>query len=543
MGTRKQAMSDYLPDRLPVSLRRERVSRTDFGGFSRSGASDMYNMSPRLAPELASRMPRGLLVDAVGDGDPHGMACFDGRIFIARGTHLYSTENGMAVKDLGTVSDTDKQFFVFGDRLYVYPDKIYVNKGGNMPVHAELDTGVIEQVDFSGSKVTLPEGMNWLALGFQVGDVLRVINADDVDPAPEGDYHLVALRGREATVAGVFPSVHVSDVRFLRTVPALERVCVCGDRVFGTKGQDIYISAAGSAMDFYSKGMSDGEKPLILHTDTGEGFTACMPWQGYVIFFKEDRICKLVGTRADSFALYETPAVGIPASLADTLCEVDGALFYCTDGGVYRYRGQTPERVAAAGEKLVTAGRGGTDGYAYYLAVEQGTQGWRQYLYLPRSGTWYAEDTLHPTGMVRRGGYLLIQDANGYVWMTSSDGRATGCSMDERYVSGTMVSSVTLPCDGSLHPDGGRLIHLYIRATAEAGAMMDVMCEYANGQGSVDADGTREILLGTYKGRMTDRLLRIPVTPCFCDGVTLRFLMRGAWVIHAVTYEYERSGQ
>ena len=538
-----QAMSDYLPERLPAPLRRERVSLTRFDGLGREGIEAAHNLSPRKSPALATRMPRGLYASTFGSGIPHGMAFFDGYLFFARGTRLYRTTDGRSVSDMGAVSDTDKLFFVFGDRLYVYPDKLYVEKGGGMPGYVELDTGIIEQVSFQGSQATLPEGLLWTALGFRPGDGLRVLNADDSDPAPEGYYRIAALRGREATVVGAFPSVHVSNARFKRTVPTLERACVSGNRVYGVIGQDVYVSAAGSALDFYSHKASDGSDPVILHTDTDGAFTACAPWQGYVVFFKSDRICRLMGSRSDSFTLTDTPAVGIPRHLADTLCEVGGALFYCTDGGVYRYRGQEPDRVAPAGEEPVTGGRGGTDGYGYYLAVQREDSGWSQYLYLPETDAWFAEDDVHPTGMIRRDGYLCLQDSDGYIWMTFSDGRATGCSFDERHVRGEVESSVTLAPDYGLQPDGGRLVGIYIRATGGGGSEMEVRASYADGQAGKDAVEAEELSLGTYKGKMTDRLLRIPVTAKLCDGVRLRLVMTGPWVIHAVIREYERGGQ
>lgn len=541
MGMRKQAMSDYLPEQLPYRLRRQRISMTEFGGLSEGRVTEMVNMSPRGGSRLATRQPRGLLVNKVGSGTPHGVACFNGHLYFARGTRLFCSKDGTAVTDLGTVSDTDKQFFVFGDRLYIYPDKLYVEKDGTMPVYMELDTGVIQEVNFSGSKAVLPEGISWTILGFGVGDGLRVVNADDANPAPEGYYRIADLRGREATVVGSFPLQGVSHARFRRTVPDLERVCVSGDRVYGIAGQDVYISAAGSALDFYSHGSGEGSDPVILHTDTDGDFTACAPWQGYVVFFKSDRICKLIGTRSDSFALHDMGAVGIPARLANTMCEVEGSLYYCADSGVYRYRGQQPERVAPAGAAAVTDGWGGTDGYGYYLAVEQGASGWRQYLFLPAEGKWYAEDSVCPTGMVRCDGYLCLQDAEGFIWLTSSDGRDTGCSHDERSLRGAVQSSVTLAPDYGLQPDGCRMTGVFIRATAEEGATLEVLADYAHGQAGQDADGSASVSLGSFRGAMTDRLLRIPVVPRLCDGVALRLSMKGAWVIHAVIREYEQA--
>ena len=545
MCARKEGMNEYLPERLG-GLRRRVVRISDPAGLrpgKPGAAEDMRNLSPRRSPAMATRLPRGVFLSPVGAGTPHGIAYFDGRLYMARGTRLYCVDDEAAIHDLGEVSDTDKVFFVFGDRLYLFPDKLYAGRGGATLRPLELDTGVIQKVEFSGSAATLPEGMSWKSLGFAVGDGLRVVNADEAEPAPEGDYRLSALHGRVATVTGGFPAVYRSDARFLRVIPDLTRACVCGDRVYGVCGQEVYVSAAGSATDFYSRGGGDGRGPAVLRADSEGDFTACASFAGYVICFKADRICKLMGIRADSFTLQDTAAVGIHARLANTLCEAGGALWYCSDGGVYRYRGQQPERISPSGGSLLRGGYGGTDGHGYYLAAETQDGVWRQYLYDPEAGRWYAEDDIRPTGMICRDGFLWIQDQDGYVWLTACDGRTAALSLDEGSVKGPVEAFVTLSPDYELMPDGCRPTGILLRATAEAGAEMEVLAEYADGRAGKDADGTAPVVLGRFKGCMTDRLLRIPLTPRLCDGMRLQIRMTGAWVIHEIWRQYEEARQ
>ncbi len=541
---------DYLTRKLPAGTKRERISRQRFGGMESvagGGAVEacrveaMENMSPRRAPSLATRKPRGMLVTAVGSGVPHGMAAFGGDLYFARGTVLYRMDSE-AVVVLGTVSDTDKRFFVFGERLYIYPDKLYLEAGSMTLKPMELDTGVIAGAVFRGNTVTLPAGQRWTALGFAAGECLRVVNADDVMPAPEGYYRILSVNGQVATVQGNFPATYESNAVFRRVVPDLERVCVSGDRVYGVAGKDLYVSAAGNALDFYSAGSGDGRDPVHLRLDSEGDITACVAWQGYVVLFKADRICKLLGSRSDSFTLQERPAVGISARLANTLCEVSGDLYYLAESGVYRYRGQEPQRISDLGEEGVRGGCGGTDGRAYYLAVERRGKVWRQYCYLPETGEWYGEDGMRPVCMMARDGYLCIQDTEGYLWRTSSDGRDPDCVYDETAIVGAVVASVTLPPDYGFQPDGCRPVGIYLRATGEAGSVLEVMGEYACGGERKDADGSREMLLGVFSGKMTDRLLRVPLAPRICDGLRLRLVMTGGWVIHEVTCEYEKCG-
>ncbi len=542
MGTRKVASGDGLLPKLTVLPRRERTEITRFGGLSAMGKgciSEMSNLSARGRGALATRLPRGAFVSLSGTGAPEGMTFFDGSLFYARGTTLYATSNRQPTRQIGSVSNSEKLFFVFNDRLYLYPDKLYVKRGEDRLYPMELDSGVIEQVEFAGYTMTLPSGKTWNDLGFAAGDGLRVRSEDDNIPAPQGYYHIVSVHGRTATVKEYLSTTLKSNARFLREAPDLDRVCVSGNRIYGIRGKDVYISAEGSATDFHSGKGTDGAGPVILHTDSEGDLTACATWQGYVIFFKSDRIYKLLGNRADTFALQDRTAVGIPGALAKTLCEVGGALYYCAGGGVFRYRGQDPEWVAPLVGGVATDGCGGSDGQAYYLAITQNGTEWRQYVYQPLQDEWYAEDDLHPVCMAQREGFLYLLGTDGFIWKTSSDGRSTECMLNETGVYGLKEATAVLPPDYHLQPDLCRPQGLYIRATAAEGASLEVWVDCADGYVGKDADGTAPVLLGCFEGKMTDRLLRMRMPSNPCDGVRVILRMKGDWVIHSVTREYE----
>ena len=534
----KMSGADGLPPKMPSKVRRDRTYATKLGGAaSIPQCEGGRNLSPRRMPDGATRPPRGLLLSDLGEGEPHGLVAFGGDLYFVRGTVLYRMDSD-AVISLGTVSDTDKRFFVFEDRLYIFPDKLYVQAGEVSLRSMEIDSGEVSGAVFRGSTVTLPDGMTWTGLGFRAGDCLRVVNADMDLPAPEGYYRIKHISGREATLVEKFSAVSESTARFCRVVPDLDRVCVNGDRVYGVAGKAVYVSAVGSPLDFYSGGDGDGRGGAILQLSSEGNITACAAWQGYVVFFKEDSICKLLGTRSDSFTLQERPAVGVSERLADTVCEVGGALYYLNERGVYRYGGQEPERISALGGMWIGDGIGGTDGAAYYLALNNGGN-WRQYCYLPEERAWFPEDGMHPRGMVCRNGFLCIQDGAGDLWLTSSDGRDPFCLSDEQEVLGPVRSSLVLPPDYEFQPEGCRLTGVFVRATGREGSVLEVFADFADGLGGGDANGVGEVSLGVAEGGMTDRLFRFPVVPHSCDGVRIRLDMTGEWVIHGVIREYE----
>lgn len=493
------------------------------------------NLSPRKGNAPASRPLRRGFVQGYGSGTPHGMIMYNGSLVFARGDNLYSTTNGSAVRLLAKVSDTPKSFVIFGERLYVYPDKLCVSRNGVVKP-LDLDTGVIQNVEFAENTIRLPEGISWETYGFEVGDCLMVENANTITSIPEGNYHIRKIQEDVATLSQSFPVACTGAARFLRKLPDLTAACVCGDRVYGIAGKKIYISAAGSATDFYSDPAVDGGHAAILSGDAHGDFTALSPWQGYVVFFKSDRICRLLGSRADSFTIQDRQGVGVPAGLSRTLCEVGDALYYAASGGVWRYRGQEPEHICSFGGNTATSGCGGTDGRAYYLSVTAGGKD-TLCLYLPEEGNWYPEDGMKVDAMLCHDGLLWMQGDTGIVWTSASDGRTLGYGILEEEQTGPVVASMTLATDRTEDPGLMRPTTVWVRATGKEGRLR-IYASYTDGAAGMDAAG-REVLLASFDGPMTDRMLTVPLMEGLWDGVTIRLEMTGEWVIHDVIRRYE----
>lgn len=535
VGKREAHSYDGLPTPLPTKAKSVLMRLGgDWGLDSPLGGGKILvegvNLSPRAGRIPAARLPRRGFVN-YGDGTPHGMVFFNGALIFARGMGLYSTTDGVTVHTLARVSDTHKSFVIFGDRLYIYPDKLYM-KRGIMPKPLELDSGVISDAEFSGNTICLPEGYYWADMGFEVGDCVRAV-AEKGSAAPEGYYHIKKIEDERITVSQTMAAPCVATARFRRDVPALTACCVCGDRLYGIAGKNIYVSASGSATDFYSGSTGDGTHAATLSSDAEGEFTALSSWQGYVVFFKSDRICKLLGSRADSFTLQDRWGVGVPAPLAHTLCEVGDALYYASAGGVWRYRGQEPEWVCSFGGGMAQVGCGGTDGRAYYLSVNVDGRD-RLSLYIPDEGKWYPEDEILMGAMLCHDGLLWMQGESGMVWTTSSDGRALGGGTSE----GNVTASMTLAPDRPDEPSRICPTGLWVRATGKNGKLR-VYASYADGAAGRDATTRSEVLLGEFSAPMTDRLLTMTPVAGLWDAVTVRVETLGDFVIHDVIRRYD----
>ncbi len=562
--SKKTVPCDRLPERLPRTARRERIYTVGFGGLAVTPQApfesrtilgrepwriaDMENLSPRAYPALAVRRPRELLAVAQNQLTPHGMAVMNGRLYFAQGTTLYRTaadlsaaRTGMTVEVIGTLSDTDKHMAVCGDRLCIFPDKKYVSADGTLH-DMELDTGDIAGVELMLYTMTLPEGMTWAALGFAAGDGIYLVNRDDATPAPTGNYGIKRVQGRVAYLTTSFSANYTSTVAVRRLLPDLEGVCVSGNRLCGFAGRRIHISAEGNPFSWNAP-MEDGAAGATLSVDTEGSFTACAAWQGYAVFFKEHGICRLLGSRSDSFTLSELPAPGLPAALSGTLCEVGGALYYHGDAGVYRYgqAGQLPERVAHMPGGRAVGGLGGSDGLCYYLHLLQESEDGaattrRSYVFSPEHGAWYAEDTRPMAHMQTFGGFLCLQDADGHLWLARSDGRLLGCSINETALHGSIVGRVTFSPDHTASPEGYRPAALGLRATSGEGGELRVLAAFSD-PATGGASAATE--LAAFPGGGRDRLLRVSFIPRTCDSLIWQLEMQGDWQIDAAVREYE----
>lgn len=537
---------EYIPQKAPRGSRRVHIATTAFGGMSVQGhkglaedtLSDMANLSPRGGQDLTTRRPRGQYrtrISTTVSRQAHGIVFMDDWLFVAEGPVVYRVDSAGNATACAVVTDNDKDMTVFGDQVIILPDKKVVGTTGEAR-SMELDTGVIDLVEFCENTIILPSGtLGWEQRGFQVGDMITVSKGAVGSDIPAGQYVILGIFERTAYVDRTCIMSVVDSARIRRIIPDFKRLCVSGNRLYGFVGKDIYVSAVNNPYNWSPILLEGGRGGAVLRDDTEGEFTACAAWQGYVVFFKSDRICKLMGSDQRNYSLVGINAPGIPVALADTLCSLGGYLYYHGASGVYRYGGQHPAFLGKLQNANVLGGMGGTDGLCYYLAVNTSGTTWQQYVYAPDLEAWFAEDDLHPKAMVSREGKLFEQDTACNIWVTTSDGRDTGCAVLESMTN--KVAIATFLPDHAFEPLGYRLTGLYIRATADRDSSMHVLVAYADSQAGRDATSYKNV--GTLNGKAEDRLFYVPLKSPRCQSSRLRFALRGRWDIHAIIREYE----
>ena len=156
-------------------------------------------------------------------------------------------------------------------------------------------------------------------------------------------------------------------------------------------------------------------------------FTGAATCMGYALFFKENTLHKLYGSKPSDFQLSSLRCRGVARNAARSLCVLNETLYYLSPDGVMAWDGSIPAKVSAA----LDAGRlanvkqavgGALDG-RYYLHVSRENEV-RLLVYDTERGLWHEEDVCS-FEMASTGGQL-------YLW----DGRALWAADPSRETAG-----------------------------------------------------------------------------------------------------------
>ena len=165
------------------------------------------------------------------------------------------------------------------------------------------------------------------------------------------------------------------------SVPDLDDVCVCENRMWGYHGRTIYASKLGDPLNWaVYDGISTDSYTVSVD---GEGnLTACTSFLGYPVFFRERQIYKVYGDKPSNFSLTAGAHSGVRAGAARSVCAVEDTLYYLSEVGMVSYSGGIPSALLEFGIELhdcVCA----SDGKRLYVL-----SGERLFRYTPRLRLW-----------------------------------------------------------------------------------------------------------------------------------------------------------
>lgn len=411
---------------IPYTVRKARQETVAMGGLNYSDQiqdgdiGDALNLSSRRYPYISTRRAR------VKQTAYEGVTALTawGKLVAVRGTDL--VYDGKVV---GKVTAGEKQFAVVNTKMVIWPDKVYLDMQSQTvkPLGAEV-TGSQAAFTTSSMKVS---GWADLTLHFKAGDVIT-ISGCTTQKANNKDVLIDAVTKDTITVSnGTFTAAteKSTGIKLERTIPDMEFICESDNRLLGCNSgtQAIYVSALGDPTNF-NKNTASSTDSYTLAVGSEGSFTGCCKLGSSVLFWKESKLHKLLGSYPAEYSLYTYEIEGLMAGCHKSMQVINETLFYMAPHGVYAYTGGTPTLLSANfGDRSFTDAVAGNDGDSYFLSVAEGKKH-HLFVYETRLGLWVREDDAKVVDFARVGRDLYFLDDKGDVWL--EDGRMDDPDME-----------------------------------------------------------------------------------------------------------------
>ena len=201
-------------------------------------------------------------------------------------------------------------------------------------------------------------------------------------------------------------------VQLERRVPDLDFVTECDNRVWGCNSREnvIYGCKLGDPTNWFSyRGIAADSYAVTVGSDGV--FTGAATCMGYALFFKENTLHKLYGSKPSDFQLSSLRCRGVAKNAARSLCVLNETLYYLSPDGVMAWDGSLPTKVSGALDagklaNVQSAVGGALDG-RYYLHISREEA--RLLVYDTEKGLWSEEDVCSYE-MASTGGQLYLWD-------------------------------------------------------------------------------------------------------------------------------------
>lgn len=636
-----------LPD-LPYAEQRTRSVQRRFGGYRHTIADfdgalyDMENLCSDGFPLTRTRPPRRYLGTL---GRNNGVYCMGEHRILADGTALFL--DGVAV---GEVADSPKTFAALGDRVLIFPDKLYLNCAalGRYETFAALSSEVTtpaygdiyavgteapydlyywngsnfifleKELDSLEAEVTtrttfLAESTlygekavrnalygnaagwaDWFSVGDAVtisgctlhpennvtaiirgidGNTLmfyedlftvdRVYQYEVTETLSEGEYRFTAageIKGfflveplevgdviiwdgttlttesgktlalSQSTSGAELPfSLKERDytesrpVTVTRAVPDMDFLCTCNNRLWGCKGDTVYASKLGDPFNFNVFDSLSTDSWSVNSGSPGE-FTACDTYLGYPLFFKEDHIYKVYGSRPADFSLVDSMTLGVAKGSGKSLAVAGEMLFYLSPQGAVCYSGGVPSSLSEPfGDLRLKNGVGGAVDGKYLLSAEDQSGNSHLFVYDTEHNLWHREDDLRAAYFAHRGGDLLCGTATGELWLMGRAPSEEGSQEEEICWYAEFAPFVM---DS---PDHKTIHRLKLRAILGKDAQLQTEIAYDGGHWQPLGNTVKGSGMGSAE---------LPIIPQRCDSFRLRLSGKGEVSLQSLTTEY-----
>ena len=555
---------------------------SQFGGYNhnlRIGDGefyDMQNMSSDLYPALSPRLPRGKvrqLTKPNGLFSHNALAWVDGTDFWYAGSRVPGF----------TLTDSKKTFVAIGAYIVIFPDKKYFNTEdqtfGNLGETVNLSSVTVAPCRLDGAEITPTvsatapadpaDGDMWVDTG-STPHVLKQYSAVNGvwSSVPTtytkitgtglgvfSEYDAVTISGMSVeSLNGSFILYRVGtdyvvvaamvdaaaslsgEISVVREVPDMDYVTQNENRLWGCNSvkHEIYASALGDPKN-WNQFMGLSTDSYALTVGSPGDFTGAITHLGYVLFFKEDVIHKIYGSKPANYQLTNVNCRGVEKGSEKSLQIVNETLYYKSRQDVCTFSGALPSSISQVlgGMKYKNAAAGHT-GSKYYISMEDQTGAAHLFVFDEARGLWHREDGVKAEYFASLGDELyFIDESDKCLYAVSG-------TLDETYTDDnaaveSKIKSFAVTGDIGLDsPDNKYASKIQLRVVIDADSLLEIYVQY-------DRSNRWEC---KYRMRPTGkRTFVVPIIPRRCDTMRIKIVGEGRYWIYSLTKKIEQGSE
>lgn len=476
------------------------------------------------------------------------------------------SRDGKIVYTTGAVYGEKRVVVVDGiEYHYLNPMKPKEPKNGDAYIDRETRTPYIYNdisKDWSAQDVPVMRlECKGIGSAFAPGDYIRVSGIDPGtysgqnvgDNPSDGVYREVLVTGENYIVLdayaprdeqGIMNDTPPAEgyVKAAMDIPDMSYVIEAQNRLWGCKYgavngklvNEIYASALGR-FDVWHKFAGVSTDSYAASVGSDGRWTGAVNYQGYPLFFKEDRMHKVYVSASGAHRIQEYMMRGVQPGGAKSLAVVNGVLFYKARDCVCAYDGSGAPTDVSEKLNLDSLSRPGSKtsiaaAYRdkYYLYLRMNTPPGSRLLVLDtRRGAWYRENL--PSGSITD-----FTELNGSLLCAAGGIEEIAHDNQVSELIGTEEGNVAWSCETGLigysTVEQKYVSRFNIRMSLARDAYMDVLVQYDSdgvwhNQGRIQGVGTRTFML--------------PVRPRRCDHFRIRLEGSGDVRIYSFAKVFE----
>ena len=318
-----------------------------------------------------------------------------------------------------------------------------------------------------------------------------------------------------------------------RRVPELEYLTECDNRVWGCNSQEnvIYACKLGDPTNWFSYQNSAADSYAVTVGSDGH-FTGAATCMGYALFFKENVLHKLYGSKPSDFQLTSLNCRGVAQNAAKSLCVINETLYYLSRDGVMSWDGSIPVKASAALDpsgfsNVRRAVSGQLDG-RYYLHItrDAGTGAAHRLLVYDTERSLWQEEGVCSYQMAGTGSQLYLWDGEA-LWIADPRRETGARTAEEGEDPETRIPFELVTGEFGLdEPEDKYISRLVLRLEAEPYTTLEIAASYDG--------GVWETLLARAVGAQREKLA-LPLLPRRHDTLRLRIRGQGQITLRSLT--------